>query len=89
MAREIPPVLQQLGGIAGAFVKQLVEATATGAAEGVLDEVQGILRKADSHIAGARGKAAAKRREREKGGARDPEIEVVVVEAPPKKRRRE
>jgi hypothetical protein len=92
MPKEIPPVLQQLGGLVGSFAKRLAESTVTGAAEGLLDEVQGVLRKADSHIAGARGKAAARRREREKGSARDPKIEVTVVDvdadAVPKRRKR-
>jgi hypothetical protein len=88
MAREIPPVLQPLANLAMRIAKNALD----GAVEEALDEVQGTLTKATTHIAGARGKAAQRRRERS-GQAptkERPEIEVVVVKAePPKCRKRD
>jgi hypothetical protein len=88
MAREIPPVLQPLVGLATRIVKNALD----GAVEEALDEVQGTLTKATRHIAGARGKAAQRRRERsgEEPTKNRPEIEVTVVEsAPPRRRKRD
>jgi hypothetical protein len=84
MAKEIPPVLDILKN----FGKQVATAAIENAAEGVLDEFQGVLRKADSHIAGARGRAAERRRERARAGEQDPEIAVTVVESETSRKRK-
>lgn len=59
-------------------VTQLAKRTLEGASEAVLDEIQGALRAADDHIAGARSRVRKKRGE----------VEVIVVKSVKKKRAR-